>query len=176
MTDNQTLRSFNRIAQMVRALTWLHLAVAGSLFFLSTCALAADVVLRYFFSAPIAGLHESMTLAFTFVFMLGAAALYARNQDIVLDFVYLRLPVQVQRYLVLGVYLAIVVALIVVLYHTIHLINLQWNLPTPALRIPQSVFVVPVAIAMASIIVTSLVESWACVIWICSGIRPSVWP
>ena len=176
MTDCPTPRSFGHAARLVRLLTWLHLAVSGTLFLVSTSALAVDVVLRYFFSAPIAGLHETVMLAFTFVFLLGAAALYARNQDIVLEFVYRRLPAPVRRHLVLVVNLAIIVVLAVVLHQTFRLIDIQWNLPTPALRLPQSVFAFPVAIASVSIILTSLVECWACVLWIGNGIRPPVWP
>ena len=106
----------------------------------------------------------------------GAAALYARNEDIVLEIVYRRLPAPVQRYLVLVIYVAIIVALAVVLDHTFTLIEVQWNLPTPALRVPQAVFAVPVAIASVSIILTSLVECWACILWIGKGNRPPVWP
>lgn len=176
MTDDLVPRAFHHAARLVRLLTWLHLALAGTLFLVATSALAVDVTLRYVFAAPIAGMHEAVTLAFTFVFLLGGAALYARNEDIVLELVYQRLPVPVQRYMVLVVYMAIVVALAVVLYHTFRLIDIQWNLPTPALRVPQAMFAVPVAIASVSIILTSLVECWACVLWIGKGSRPPVWP
>ena len=176
MTDTPMHRSFSHAARLVRLLTWLHLAISGTLFVVATGALAVDVGLRYLFSAPVAGLHEAVTLAFTFVFMLGAAALYARNEDIVLEFVYRRLPAPVRRHLVLVIYLAIVIVLAVVLQQTFRLIEVQWNLPTPALRVPQAVFAVPVAIASVSIILTSLVECWACVLWIGKGSRPSVWP
>ena len=176
MTDQLTPRSFHHAAHLVRLLTWLHLALAGTLFLVATSALAVDIALRYVFAAPIAGMHEAVTLAFTFVFLLGGAALYARNEDIVLELVYRRLPAAAQRYLVLVIYLAIITTLAVVLYHTFRLIDIQWNLPTPALRVPQAMFAVPVAIASASIILTSLVECWACVLWIGKGRRPPVWP
>ena len=180
MTDDPTPRAvgppaFNHVARLVRLLTWFHLAVSGTLFLVATTALAVDVVLRYVFSAPIAGLHETVTLAFTFVFLMGAAALYARNEDIVLELVYRRLPGRVRGYLVLVIYLAIIAALAVVLQQTVRLIGIQWNLPTPALRVPQGIFAVPVAIASVSIILTSVVECWACVLWIRTGRRPSVW-
>lgn len=175
MTNDATLRAFSHAARLVRLLTWFHLTVSGTLFLASTTALAVDVVRRYVFSAPIAGLHETVTLAFTFVFLMGAAALYARNDDIVLELVYRRLPAWLRRYLVLAVYLAIIAALAVVLQQTLRLIAIQWSLPTPALRVPQGIFAVPVAIASVSIILTSVVECWACVLWIRTGIRPSVW-
>ena len=57
MTDELVPRSFHHAARLVRLLTWLHLALAGTLFLVATSALAVDVTLRYVFAAPIAGMH-----------------------------------------------------------------------------------------------------------------------
>ena len=56
------------------------------------------------------------------------------------------------------------------------LIGLQRNTPTPLLRVPEAIKWYPLAIASLSIIASSLLEAWGCVLWIASGVRPKTWP
>jgi TRAP-type C4-dicarboxylate transport system permease small subunit len=130
----------------MRALAWAQLAVASLLFVAAMTLYAAEIVMRGFLNTGYPDYYEVVGIAFIYVFLLGAAALYARNEDIVIDLVYDRLPLSARPWLVLAVYVGIVATMTVVLVHT------------------------------ASIVFTSLVEALGCLIWIGSGTRPRTWP
>lgn len=169
-------RSFLLVAAAVRRLTTAFLAIACTIFAATLVLLSVDVTLRYGFNSSLPGLHEGVAIAFVYVFLLGAAALYARNEDIVLEFVYSRFPAKARRWFLLAIYVAVAVTMAIVLAQTAVLIESQKRIMTSALRVPLSIQWIPLAIAAASITFTSLVEIWACSIWIVSGTRPSVWP
>jgi TRAP-type transport system small permease protein len=167
--------AFRLAAAGSRALMRLELALAGSIFALAMALLTIDVIGRYGFNRTIAHLHEAVTIGFVWVFLLGAAALYARNEDIVIDSLALRLPARAREVLILLVYLLTALVMAVVLVEAIGLARRQWRLPTPSLRLPRGIYGLAVAVAAASMVYTSLVECWASLIGMKSGTRPLVW-
>lgn len=175
MTPPASPPAFRAAASAVRGLARLELAAAGLLFALAMIALTAEVIARYGFNTTFQHLHEAVTIVFVYVFMLGAAALYARNEDIVITSLYDRLPRRTRELLLLAVYLMTAVVMAVVLVEAINLAQRQWRLPTPSMRVPRGVYGLAVATAAASILFTSLVECWACLIGLKSGTRPLVW-
>ena len=169
-------RGFAAAARAVRVVVAVNLAVAGALFALATVALLVEITLRYGFDTGFPKSHEAVGIAFVYVFLLGAAALYGRNEDIAIDVFYRRLPEPLARWLALFIFLAVAVGMVVVLAYTAEMIHLQGTLKTFLLRISMTVWFWPLAIASASIAFTSLVECWACAIWIKTETRPPVWP
>ncbi len=175
MSDVAGSPGFQKAARLVRALTWAQLSLAGVLFILSLGLYTAEVVMRTGFSTGYPEYYEVVGFAFMYVFLLGAGALYARNEDIMIEAIYLRLGPRPAAYLVSFVYAAMALTMAVIFFHTWKLIGLQMNTPTPMLEIPESVKWFPLLFLSASIVFTSLVELWGCVHWIASGTRPLVW-
>ena len=168
-------RGFQAAARVVRTLTWAQLALAGVLFILSLGLYTAEVVMRTYFNTGYPEYFEVVGFAFMYVFLLGAGGLYARNEDIMIEAIYHRLGERARMWLVSMVYVAMVVTMAVIFYHTWKLIGLQMNTPTPLLGVPESVKWIPLLFLSASIVFTSLVELWGCVHWIAGGTRPLVW-
>lgn len=168
-------RAFRTAAAISRTVMRVELALAGSIFALAMLALTIDVIGRYGFNHTIAHLHEAVTIGFVWVFLLGAAALYARNEDIVIASFADRLPKRWREVLILLVYLLTALVMAVVLVEAIGLARRQWRLPTPSLRLPRGIYGLAVAVAAASMVYTSLVEGWASLIGLRSGARPLVW-
>jgi TRAP-type C4-dicarboxylate transport system permease small subunit len=175
MTDISS-RSFSIAAQTVRWLTSAFLFAAGVLFVISLGALILDIILRYGFNSSIIGLHEIVTITFLYVFLFGASALYARNEDIVIEVLWRRFPERTRQWLTLIVYGVVASTMAVVLVETIVLIITQLQVPTPQLRLPLAIMWIPLGFAAISITFGSLVEAWGCIVWIRSGTRLAVWP
>ncbi len=175
MSGGIGLRGFHAAARLVRALTWIQLTVAGILFILSLGLYTAEVVMRTGFSTGYPEYYEVVGFAFIYVFLLGAGALYARNEDIMIEAVYQRLGDRAKVWMVLIVYAGMVGTMGVIFVHTWILIQLQMNTPTPLLGVPESVKWFPLLFLSASITLTSLVEMWGCANWVVSGTRPLVW-
>lgn len=175
MSSDIGLRWFHAAARLVRALTWIQLTVAGTLFILSLGLYTAEVVMRTGFSTGYPEYYEVVGFAFIYVFLLGASALYARNEDIMIEAVYQRLGDRAKAWLVLIVYAGIAVTMVMIFIHTWILIQLQMNTPTPLLGVPESVKWFPLLFLSASVTLTSLVEILGCAIWVVSGTRPMVW-
>ena len=77
--------AFAVAAWLVRALTFVLLVSAGTLFVVSVGVYATEIVLRGGFRTSFPEYYEIVGIAFIYVFLLGAAALYARNEDIIID-------------------------------------------------------------------------------------------
>lgn len=167
--------AFAVAAWLVRALTFVLLVSAGTLFVVSVGIYATEIVLRGGFRTSFPEYYEIVGIAFIYVFLLGAAALYARNEDIIIDLVYARLPPTHRRYMIAVIYAAIVVTMLTIFIATVELISLVMSTPTPLLGVPEAIKWIPFAIASASIAFSSAVELWAAVIWIATGERPPVW-
>jgi TRAP-type transport system small permease protein len=163
-------------ASIVRLVTYLMLTICGVITVIALCALSAEIILRYAFNAPMEYVHEATMIGFTFVYLLGAAALYARNDDIIIEYFFNFLPATPARILILIIYLATAAVMILLFVQTIALMDRQLNVPTPSLRLPLAIYGLPLAIMSAFIAFCSFVEAWACAQWIRTGIRPVVWP
>jgi TRAP-type C4-dicarboxylate transport system permease small subunit len=166
---------FQVAARLVRGLTWAQLAMSGVLFILALGLYTAEVVMRTGFSTGYPEYYEVVGYAFIYVFLFGAGALYARNEDIMIEAIYQHLGQRAKAWLELVVYVTMAVTMVIVGIHTWILIGLQMNTPTPLLEVPESVKWFPLLFLCASIAFTSAIEAWGCVIWIARGTRPLVW-
>jgi len=176
MITDSLSRWFAGAARGVRALALAQLAVAGILLTFAMCVNGAEIVMRSFFNTSYPDYYEIVGIAFIYVFLLSAGALYARDEDIAIDMLYNFLPRTARPWWILTVHLLVAITMAVVLFYTWRLIGLQSRTPTPLLGIPEAVKWWPLAFASLSIIYTSLVEVLGCVIWIASGTRPMTWP
>ncbi len=167
--------AFAFAARVVRLLAWAQLAIAGVLFVEATMVYGAEIIMRGMLNTSYPEYYEVVGISFIWIFLLSAGALYARDQDVVIDMIYAHVPKRGQPWWVLVVQLSITATMALTLYYTLWLIDLQSHTPTPLLRVPEAIKWYPLAIASASIVFTSLVEAWRCAIWIATGERPDVW-
>ena len=165
---------FPALAKGTRALSAACVAVSVFLFAASLVLMAADIVLRYAFNHPLQHVGEAVTIAFIYVYLVGGAALYARNEDIALDYFFRKAGVRPQALWLLVIYLAIAATMAVVAVQTLMLMKVQQGVLTPALRLPLGIEHAALAAAAAVICYTSLVEALGCWIWFRSGKRPAV--
>ena len=88
---------FHGLARGTRVLTTGCLALSVFLFMACLGVLAADIALRTLFNHPLQNVGEGVIIAFIYVYLVGGAALYARNDDIALDFLFLKAGVSTPR-------------------------------------------------------------------------------
>jgi TRAP-type C4-dicarboxylate transport system permease small subunit len=167
--------AFEIAARLVRGGTWTLLAAAASLFVLSIVVYTIEIVLRGFFFTSFPEYYEIVAFSFIYVYLLGAAALYARNEDVVIELLYNRLPEVLQRWLLLLIQIGIAVTMVTVFIHAVKIIDLQMHTPTPLLGVPEAIKWIPLAIAAAWITLSASVEAWAAIVWIRTGERLRVW-
>lgn len=165
-------RAFHTLDGVRRFLGALALGICLALFAACTVLLSTDIVMRYAFNAPMAYVSEIVTIAFIYVYLLGAAALYARNEDLVLDVLYNRVGPRLRQVWLLLIYLGIAVTMMVTLQVTIDLMILQRTMPTPLLRIPLIIQHAALAAASAVILFSSLVDALGCCVWMRTGREP----
>ena len=176
MTSSTPSKAFTIAARAIRGLVTVEYTVAGLLFVLAMLALTTEITLRYGFDSGFPESAEVIVITFIYVYLLGAAALYGRNEDIAIDFVYRMLPDAFRSWFMLVVHLAIAITMGIVLIYTLDLIKIQGQLLTLVTQLPMEIWWWSLVIASASIVLTSCVEVWACLIWITSGSRPNIWP
>lgn len=167
------LRLHDFLDRIAWALTHVALGICVFLFGFSTLMLTAEIVGRYVFNYPFQYIAETVTIGFIYIFMVGAAALYSRNEDIALDYFFARANSKIQAVWLLLIFLAIACTMSVTLVATVQLIRIQGDVLTPSLRIPLGVEHAALAIAAAMIAFTSLVDALGCLIWAVSGRRPA---
>jgi TRAP-type C4-dicarboxylate transport system permease small subunit len=163
-------------ARTVRVLAWTQLAAAGLLFVGAMLVYGAEIVMRGFLNTSYPEYYEVVGISFVWIFFLSAAALYARDHDVVIDMVFKHVPARVKPWWVFVVQVAIAATMVLTLVYTLQLIGLQSRTPTPLLRVPEAIRWWPLAVASASMVLSSLVEAWACVVWAMTGEKPKVWP
>jgi TRAP-type C4-dicarboxylate transport system permease small subunit len=167
-------RAFHLLDRARYALSAVALGLCIALFGICTVLLSADIVMRYVFNAPMAYVSEVVTIAFIYVYLLGAAALYARNEDLVLDVLYNRVGPRLRQVWLLLIYLGIAATMAVTLQVTVELMVLQRNMPTPLLRIPLIIQHAALVAASVVILFSSLVDALGCCVWMRTGRAP--WP
>lgn len=166
--------AFLALDRVRHVLGWVALGVAIALFGACLLLLAADIVMRYVFNEPMAYVSEIVTIAFIYVYLLGAAALYARNEDLILDLLYNRMGPGFRPLWLLLIYLGIAATMLVTIDVTVALMAIQRNMPTPLLRIPLIIQHGALVACCVVILISSLVDALGCVVWMRSGREP--WP
>jgi TRAP-type C4-dicarboxylate transport system permease small subunit len=162
------------LARLVRLAGTAQLWLAAAIFAACIALYAVEIAMRLLFHGGFPDYFEIIGISFLYVFLLGAAALYARDEDIIIDFLYLKAPPAVQAWWLLGVHCIVAVTVAVTAVVTWRLIVLQSAVPTPLLRIPESVRWVPLLIATGSILLTATARAVACAVWIRSGQVPDL--
>jgi TRAP-type C4-dicarboxylate transport system permease small subunit len=165
---------FQWLAKGTRTMSSACLALSVSLFAASFAVLTADIVMRYIFNHPLQHVGEGVTIAFIYVYLVGGAALYCRNEDIAVDYFFRKVGVKPQAIWLLAIYLAIAATMAITLVETLKLIEVQRGVLTPALRLPLSIGHAALVVATTVIFYASAVEAFGCWIWFKSGIRPVV--
>ena len=165
---------FRTLAKGTRWISAACLALCVFLFGASLALLAAEIVLRYGFDHPLQNVGEAVIIAFIYVYLLGGAALYARNEDIAIDYFFHKASMRPRALWLLAIYLAIAATMAVTLVETLKLIQVQRGVLTPALRLPLGIEHAALALAAAVIFYASAVEAIGCWIWFRSGTRPAV--
>lgn len=153
-------------------LTRLVLGVCALAFFACLMMLLADITGRYILNYPLQRVSETVTITFIWIYLLGAAALYSRNEDIFVDTFFLLAPERMRALWLLLIQLAIVACMIVVLRETLHLIHVQRRMLTPLLRLPLAVQHYALAAATIMIAFTCLIDALGSLIWLLRGHRP----
>ena len=167
--------AFEVVARGVRGVTRAILAIAAAFFCIALAGLASDIVMRYLFNSSIRGMQEIVNLLFSWIYMLGVAALYARKGDAAITFIARALPNRLQIVLSGLVALIIAASMSVVMVKTIELITAQAAIRSAELGIPEPLRFAPLAIAAACITLTSVIDLWSCVLWATHGVRPTIW-
>jgi TRAP-type C4-dicarboxylate transport system permease small subunit len=176
MNADRAPASFSAAARAVRVLAWLQLSLAMLILVAATLVYGAEIVMRSFFNTSYPDYYEVVGISFIYVFLFGAGALYARNEDIVIDTLYGFAPRRAKPWWVMIVHIVVALTMVLVLIYTVQLIGLQRSTPTPLLGIPEAVKWWPLAAVSVSMIYSSLVEAWSCALEIISGTRPKTWP
>ena len=175
LTGTGTPPAFEVVARGVRGTTHATLAIAATLFCIALAGLGGDIVMRYLFNSSIRGMQEVVNLLFSWIYMLGVAALYARKGDAAITFIARSLPARLQIVLSGIVALIIAASMTVVMVKTIELIMTQTSIRSAELGIPEPLRFAPLTIAAACVALTSLIDLWSCVLWARFGVRPTVW-
>lgn len=165
---------FRRLAAGTRLMSAGCLGLAVTLFAASLAVLATEIVMRYVFNHPLQNVSEGVTIAFIYVYLLGGAALYARNEDIALNYFFNKAGAKPRAIWLLAIYLAIALTMAVVLVETVKLILVQRGVLTPSLRLPLGIEHAALALGAAVILYSSVVEALGCWIWFRSGTRPTL--
>jgi len=168
------LTLFHLLARGTRGLTAACLGLTLVLFVAALGVLGAEIVLRYGFNHPLQNIGEAAIIAFIYIYLVGGAALYARNEDIAIDYFFLKAGRRTQALWLLAVYLAIAATMTVVLWETLKLMQVQRGVLTPSLRLPLGIQHSALALAAIVILYASLVEALGCWIWFRCGNRPRV--
>ena len=140
------------MAAWARAFDWLLEAlawVAGAMIVFALCTVSIDVVMRYFFNAPIAWIMQVSEYVMLYVPMLAAGYVLKREEHVAVDIVVGALPPAVRRRLTAATSLAAAVVAGIVAYGGWLVTNEQFRLGTPtldAVKIPA--FLVTAAIPL----------------------------
>jgi TRAP-type C4-dicarboxylate transport system permease small subunit len=162
------------LASFVRLVSTVQLWIAGVIFIGCVLFYGAEVFTRGLLNSSIPEYFEIVGIGFIYVFLFGAAALYGRDEDIIIGFLFDRASQAVQKWWLLVVHLLVMVTMAVTGIATFNIIQLQWSTPTPLLGISESTRWFPLAVACVSIVFTSGCRVVACIVWLNRGERPQI--
>jgi len=136
-----------------RAVDWFDRVIVAfcALLFLAVVLMAgAEVVARNFFqSSSVEMVDLSLQLAILMYFV-GYASLLNREQDIRMDYFYLRFPHRVRRFVDVLTWIAIVVFFLLLLVKSIALFRMGLNQRHGVFPIPNAVIIVPAVLGAAA--------------------------
>ncbi len=109
----------------------------------------AQVVSRYFFGYSLIYAAESSLVVSALMYFAGYVVLLKRREDVALDYLYLKLPLRLRRWLDLLIALAIVVFFAVLFEASLRYVRLTSLMEDPVLPIAQSWTTAPILVAAA---------------------------
>jgi TRAP-type C4-dicarboxylate transport system permease small subunit len=159
---------------IVRFAANLQLWAAAAIFVACVVFYGVEVFARGLLNRSIPEYFEFVGIGFVYVFLFGAAALYGRDEDIVIGYLFDRAPSHARPWWLLLVHALTAATMAATFVATFRIITLQWTTPTPLLGVPEGVRWIPLAIASASITASALVRTVACAAWLRRGERPTL--
>ena len=104
---------------------------------------------RYFLNRPILWVHELTILVGTWLFYVGMGLLYARKEDIVLDFVVSRMPPRMRRITeqaIQWIILVFLIVLAVTTYKLIPFVSMSGSMLSFSLGVKDVYYYIPVGV------------------------------
>jgi len=119
------------------------------------------VIMRYFFNISFTFLEELITLMFTFTTFWGIGMCVLENEHVVIDFFFLKVPVNVQRWLNVVNYVFVLIILAVLQYYAIEWIKVAGKTISNGMRIKYRYIygVMPIGVGVSLICVLVKVYS-----------------
>ena len=105
-----------------------------------------EMMARTLFGTSIGWVFEIDLLLAIWLYFLGIFQVYFRRGDISVDVVMRKLPLHVQRWVAILIDVVIVGTLLMISWHAVQLIMVQWPFKSPGLRLPNPLFTAPVLI------------------------------
>ncbi|MEO7241947.1 MAG: TRAP transporter small permease subunit [Variovorax sp.] len=99
---------------------------------------------------------EVNLLLAVWLYFLGIYQVYFRRGDISVDVLVIRLPPRVQRWLAIVIDAVIVGTLLLISWHAVELMRVQWPFKTAGLHLPNALFTLPVVMGGVCMALTML--------------------
>ncbi len=150
----------NGIEKTIKSIAGVLLAIAGTALAAMMFLMAADVVCRYIFNAPIPGALELVEYMMAITIPLSIACCTATRSHVSVEMVVERLPKPVQNFL--SVFVKILMLVFVTLISWQSILNVvdsyRSNITSAVLHIPAYPFAIPVALGMLCYAVFMLLQ------------------
>ncbi len=152
----------------------LHLLVAVNAVTLGVMLvlLGADIAIRYLQNSSIRWLHETSSIVFSALYLLGTVEVYARRKDVDLDVVGPMLRGRAFHLFAAMRHLALAVTFLVLAWFGWVLMGRMAGDLTPLLRLPSALYQIPVVVCGLLVAAFNLLDMLACLIGAATGIRP----
>jgi len=113
-----------------------------------------EMMARGIWHTSIQWVFEVNLLLAIWLYFLGIFQVYFRRGDISVDLLMRKAPLRVQRWAAILIDLVIVATLMMISWHAVELMRVQWPFKTPGLRLPNPLFTAPVLIGSVMMALT----------------------
>lgn len=115
-----------------------------------------QIILRNFFNSGSVHLEELARYSMVSLVFITIPVLTFRNGHIVVDFIPLRLPAKVQRWIAVVNNLLVMFFGVYILAAIVSIMQRNWNVRTPGLNMPNALFYLPVFLGILAMTIVSL--------------------
>lgn len=105
-----------------------------------------EMAARGVWHTSIGWVFEMNLLIAIWLYFIGVYQVYFRRGDISVDVIMRKTPLPVQRWVAIVIDVVIVSTLVMISWHAVELILVQWPFKTPGMRLPNPLFTAPVLI------------------------------
>lgn len=134
------INTLKKINQFFEKFLFVNTAISSILFF---SIVLISVLTRYLFKTPILASVELSRLFFIWSCFLAASLTYRKRAHIGFTLLFEKMPLLLQRWVTVLIYLCIFIFLSIVFYQSILISKLLWQTDLPMLQISQSWFYLP---------------------------------